>query len=320
MKTIYLIHGWGGNPKSEPWFEWLKKGCEKRKWRLIIPEMPETDTPKINEWIEKLDETIKNDNEIYLIGHSIGAQAIMRFLEKKELKVKGIIFVAGWFNLLETAYEDESEKEIAKPWLETSIDYEKVKKGTEKILAIFSNNDSCVPVSDSEIFKEKLNARIIIKENQEHFNDTKQIKEIIDFIEDIFKEFLELLKDLKSEDWKIKIKNKTIKDIVAHMVGWEKECAEQLDEVWETQEEPWFLKTDDYDDFNKKSMEKYKDYSPEELLNEWKKLQEELEKKIIQIGEEKLRARPELFDWVFDEGDNSHYLEHLNQIKEAISK
>ena len=185
MKEIYLIHGWGGSPESEVWFGWLKEECKKRNYKLIIPKMPGTDYPKIDEWTNKLDEIIKPNEDVYLIGHSIGCQAIMRYLEKlsEKVKFKGLIFIAGWFNLLESAYEEDEEREIAKPWLETPINTKKVKEHANKILAVFSTDDSCVSSSDSEIFKEKLNADIIIKKNEGHFNDTKEIKEILEFIE-----------------------------------------------------------------------------------------------------------------------------------------
>ena len=184
MKKVFLIHGWGGSPNNKVWFGRLKKECRKRNIEFEFPEMPDTDYPKINEGIRKLNELDIDENS-YLIGHSIGNQAIMRYLEQlpKDKKVKGVVFVAGWFNLLNTAYENEEEKEIARPWLENPIDYEKIKEHVDRILAIFSTDDDCVPVSDSEIFEEKLGAEIIIKENEGHFNETPEIKEIIEFIE-----------------------------------------------------------------------------------------------------------------------------------------
>ena len=184
MTKIYLIHGWGGTPNSEGWFGWIRIECKKRKIELEIPEMPNTNYPKIGEWVKKLNQIIKPDKNTYLIGHSIGCQAIIRYLERLQgnTKFKGLIFIAGWFNLLETAYENEKEKDIAKPWLTESIDLDKVKRHSEKILAIFSDDDPCVPLSDSKIFKEKLNAEIIIKHNQGHFNETKELNEIFDVI------------------------------------------------------------------------------------------------------------------------------------------
>ena len=185
MKQIYLIHGWGGSDSSEGWFGWLKKELKKRDIEITVFNMPNTECPKIEEWVGFLKKNIKNiDEETCFLGHSIGCQAILRYLEKlpENTKIGGCIFIAGFFNLLESAYVNEEEREIAKPWIETPIDFEKVKNHTKNFLAIFSDNDDCVPVSDSEIFKEKLNAEIIIKNNEGHFNETQEIKEIIDFI------------------------------------------------------------------------------------------------------------------------------------------
>ena len=184
MKKVYLIHGWGGS-SSGGWFDWLRKELEERRINVYAFDMPETDSPKINKWVGFLENNVKNfDGDIYFVGHSVGCQAILRFLEKlpENIKIKGCVFVAGWFNLKEEASEDEEDREIARPWIETPIDCEKVKSHCDNFLAIFSDSDPYVPLSDKEIFKEKLNAEIIIKNNQEHFNEAEKIEEALKFI------------------------------------------------------------------------------------------------------------------------------------------
>jgi len=185
MKKLYLIHGWGGSPSNEGWFGWLRKECEKRNIQIEIPQMPNTDEPKIEEWVGLL-ETFKDINEeTYFIGHSVGAQTILRFLEKlpEGKKVAGVAFVAGWFNLKEEIYGEEGEeetKEIAEPWIKTPINYDKVKSHTENFIAIFSDDDPYVPVSDEKLFRERLNAKIIMKENEGHFNESREIPELLE--------------------------------------------------------------------------------------------------------------------------------------------
>jgi uncharacterized protein len=182
MKKVYLIHGWGGNSSSEPWFSWLKRQLLKNKIEFHSFDFPDTDNPKIKEWVDFLDSNIKElDDETYLIGHSIGCQTIMRYLEKlpNNKKIAGCIFVAGWFNLKGLSQE---EKEIAKPWLETLLDFNQIKKHTNNFLVILSDNDPSVPLTDEIIFKEKLGARVIIKHNEEHFNKTQEIKELLEAI------------------------------------------------------------------------------------------------------------------------------------------
>lgn len=185
MKQIYLVHGWGGNPNSEAWFKWLREECKKRNYKLVIPEMPDTDYPKIDAWVGKLKEVVKNlDEDTYFIGHSIGCQGILRYLETVNNKIGGVILVAPWMFLDANTIEEEGEdvKDMAKPWMETPINWGKIKRLTDNFAAIFSTDDPYVPQDNQEIFREKLNAKIVIRRNNGHFNDTKEIKEIFSFI------------------------------------------------------------------------------------------------------------------------------------------
>ncbi|MFH1455946.1 MAG: alpha/beta hydrolase [archaeon] len=176
MKRIFLIHGWDGNPKN-CWFPWLKQKLEEKGFQVIVPKMPNAEEPKINVWVPFLTELVKEvDEETYFVGHSIGCQTIMRFLETQTNKIGGIIFVAGFFNL--PYLETEEEKIIAKEWIETPIDTEKIKSLTQNIIAIFSDNDEDVPLSDSKLFRERLNAKIIIEKEKGHFDDSANIKEL----------------------------------------------------------------------------------------------------------------------------------------------
>jgi uncharacterized protein len=187
MKKAYLIHGWGGNNSSEVWFGWLKEQLKNEKIEVIAFNMPNTENPKIEEWIPFLQKNIKDiDQETYFIGHSIGCQAVLRYLETLEpsIKVRGCIFVAPWMELDKNTIEEEGEEviQIAKPWMETPIDFNKIKKHTKNFLAIFSDNDPYVPLTEIDRFKKELDSKIILKKDEEHFNKTKEIKEIIEFI------------------------------------------------------------------------------------------------------------------------------------------
>ncbi|PIU75687.1 hypothetical protein COS75_02970 [Candidatus Pacearchaeota archaeon CG06_land_8_20_14_3_00_35_12] len=176
-KRVFIIHGWGGTPK-EAWFPWLEKELEKRNFYVEIPKMPDTENPKINSWTNYIKKVVgKADKNTFFVGHSIGCQAIMRYLEKlpEKTKVGGVVFVAGWFNLM--GLEPE-EKPIAKPWLETPINFRKIKQHTKKFIAIFSGNDYYVPLSDEKLFKKRLNAKTIIKNNQGHFDESENIRKL----------------------------------------------------------------------------------------------------------------------------------------------
>ncbi|MEK6878344.1 MAG: alpha/beta hydrolase [Nanoarchaeota archaeon] len=182
MKRAFIIHGWGGNP-NERWLVWLKRELEKRGFKVEVPAMPDTEHPRIEPWIGKIKEIVKNvDEDCYFVGHSIGCQAIMRYLEQLEKgkKVGGVVFVAPWMELDEATIEEEGEEsvEIVKPWVETSINFEKVKSHFYKSISIFSVDDPYVPLKQKEIFYKKLNSKIIILENKGHFTEEDGIFEL----------------------------------------------------------------------------------------------------------------------------------------------
>ncbi len=139
--------------------------------------------------------------------------------------------------------------------------------------------------------------------------------------------FIAYLKKLKPEDWRVKISTTwTVKDVVAHMVGWEKGDGEVIKKSWETKKPPWFYLTDDFDEFNKKSVEYYRRYTPAQLIVEWEMWREKVHDEITAIGRAKLQSRPELFRWLFEDENSehrespTHYEHHYQQIKDALKK
>jgi len=177
-KRVFIIHGWESSP-SEGWFPWLKKELEKRDFQTKVPAMPETDYPRIDIWVPFLAKLVKNpDKDTYFVGHSIGCQTIMRYLETINGKIGGAVFVGGWVSLTPMAIRSQEDREIVKPWLEKPIDFEKVKKATRNFVAIFSDNDPFVPLENSKTYKKKLGAKIIIQHNKGHFSGSDNIKKL----------------------------------------------------------------------------------------------------------------------------------------------
>lgn len=176
-KRVFIVHGWGGDPE-EGWFPWFKKELEGRGFEVIIPSMPNSDNPVIEEWVEHFGKTVgEPDQKTYLVGHSIGCQTIMRYLEKlpEASRVGGVVFIAGWFTLSNLEPEEEP---IAKPWLETPINCEKIKQHLDKFVAIFSDDDPYVSAANQTLFAEKLGAKVIMEHGKGHFSGDDNISEL----------------------------------------------------------------------------------------------------------------------------------------------
>lgn len=176
QKRVFLIHGWGGAPENA-WFPWLKNKLEERGFLVSVPLMPNADKPTISDWVLEIEGVVgESDSETYFIGHSIGCQAILRYVETIDREVGGVVCVAGFFKLLN--FETEEEKLIAKPWLETPINFEKVKSVVKKMVAIFSDNDPDVDLGNKELFESYLGAKTLVEHNKGHFSDDALVKEL----------------------------------------------------------------------------------------------------------------------------------------------
>jgi len=183
-KRVFIIHGWDGNP-NEAWLGWLRDELNRKDFEVISPQMPNADKPEINEWVAFLSELVGEPNEQdFFVGHSIGCQTIMRYLEKiYPKKIRGAIFVAGWFNLVNL--ENQASEEIAESWIKTPINFEKVKNVADNFTVFLSDTDEWVPLSDKELFEERIGAKVIVQENKGHFtedDDAEQIPEILELI------------------------------------------------------------------------------------------------------------------------------------------
>lgn len=177
MKRLFIVHRWEGNPNGD-WYPWVKEQLKETHDTEILP-MPNPDEPTIAEWVNFLKEHVGiPDNNTYFIGHSIGCQTILRYLETlpDQVQIGGVILVTPWMTLTKEA--TEGSEDITDPWLRTPIDWANVKKHTHNFTAIFSTNDPFVPLSNVDIFKEKLGAKIIMEENKGHMTDEDDINEV----------------------------------------------------------------------------------------------------------------------------------------------
>lgn len=177
-KRVFIIHGWDGYPE-EGWFPWVKKELEQKGFKVQIPAMPKSSEPEIKAWVDHISKLVgKADKNTFFVGHSIGCQAVMRYLEGLEDKEKvgGVVFVAGWFVLSDK--ETEEEKRIAKPWIETPIDIVKVKKHCGKFTAIFSDDDDVIPPENKKLFEERFGIQAVVEHEKGHFSGGDGVTEL----------------------------------------------------------------------------------------------------------------------------------------------
>jgi hypothetical protein len=187
-KRVVIVHGWGATPDSD-WHPWLKRMLIERGFEVIVPQMPDSDNPHINTWVPYLAEVAgRVDENTYFVGHSIGCQAIIRYAAGllPGIKIAGAIFVAGWFHLNQDGMTDE-EKEVVAEWSYSTVNLPRIREHISKSVALFSDNDPYVPISEADIFERELGSKIIVHPKRGHFTSEDGVLELHAALNEILK-------------------------------------------------------------------------------------------------------------------------------------
>ena len=164
VKKVIIVHGWQGSPQGN-WFPWLKTELEKLGHEVLVPAMPNADHPQQSAWVAHLHKVIGSaDPHPYLVGHSLGVIAILRYLETlpEGEEVGGAILVAGFSQPIGKAALDS--------FFTAPLDYQKVKRAARSFIAIHSDNDPYVPIAQGELLRDEIGAQLVIMKNAGHVN------------------------------------------------------------------------------------------------------------------------------------------------------
>lgn len=188
------------------WHGWLASELQKKDWKVICPQMADKDIPRIESWTKQLSAAVLEfgglDENTYFVGHSIGCQTIIRFLEQASEnytgKIGGVVFVAPFLTHIENLVDENNEQQrnnrelmiqIDNEWAQTPVDFVKVKSIINKNTAIFSDNDMHVSLENKKIFEEKLNSKTVVLHSRGHFSPvtdkTLELGEVLTELEDI---------------------------------------------------------------------------------------------------------------------------------------
>lgn len=164
MKRAIIVHCWGGN-SNYAWYPWAKTELEKIGYVVYVPNMPDSDSPKLATWLPHLKQVIgESDEELVLIGHSIGTVTIMRYLESlKSSQVGKVILVAG--------FTDQLGFSELENFFETRLEFDNIKSKSKNGFAIIqSDNDPFVSEQYGTRLQEELSAKLTIKPGAKHMS------------------------------------------------------------------------------------------------------------------------------------------------------
>jgi hypothetical protein len=196
-KQILIIHGGNTFAKQSDYIDYLKiTEIDKSRlystidWKQTIsdrlgdnyevlnPRMPNASYARYDEWkiyFEALTKVLENN--VILIGHSLGGIFLAKYLSENKFPKK----IDALF-LLAAPYEENGES-LGDFKLGTNLD--KVNKQVKKIYILHSEDDPVVPMTDSDKYISALpSAELVVFEDKGHFN-TEEFSGLVYLIKDI---------------------------------------------------------------------------------------------------------------------------------------
>jgi excinuclease ABC subunit B len=162
IKKVIILHGKDKTSK-DVWYPWLKKELEKKQYVVSSPDLPDTNNPDMEKWVEEIKKLEPDENTI-IIGHSRGGVAVLKYLEKSKKKIKQAILVAT----NNTGFE---------------YDFAKINKSCSNFVILHSKDDNVVPYEDGVYISERTSGLLLSFEDKIHFGNSSKTFEIPEILE-----------------------------------------------------------------------------------------------------------------------------------------
>lgn len=177
MKSM-IIPGNGGENMSQFWYPYVKTELEKEGFEVISENMPDPVLAREKYWVPFIEEKLSGEENAILIGHSSGAIAALRYLEKH--KAQGAVLIAAYHTDLGLKDEKKSG------YFDRPFDWKKIKANSKWIIQFSAVNDPVIPIEEAKYVRDKLNSEYHELKDKGHYTDT-EFPEILEEIKKKFK-------------------------------------------------------------------------------------------------------------------------------------
>ncbi|OIP79950.1 hypothetical protein COW94_05175 [Candidatus Peregrinibacteria bacterium CG22_combo_CG10-13_8_21_14_all_44_10] len=162
MKNVVICHCYGCAPDSN-WFPWLRGELEKEGFVVRVPDFGQANVPDYHKWHGALESSLEGlqPDETILVGHSLGAALIPRFLGGWDKgPFKATFLVAAPF--------DNVGWKVLQPFFDNSDLASSAGSKMGKLTLINSDDDPYIPVDHADKYKDLFGGDIIVEHAMEH--------------------------------------------------------------------------------------------------------------------------------------------------------
>ena len=186
MRNAILIHGMPSqeeyfdpaspSPSCNHWFSWLQRQLILNRILTQTPEMPTPYSPRYADW-DAVFRQFQLSQDTLLVGHSLGAGFLLRWLSENSVEVGRVALVAPWL---------DPNNRLSSGFLDFAIDPELASQ-TKRTVVFISDDDDQEELVSVDTLKSKVQ-HISVKEFQgkghfilEHMG-TEEFPELLDYL------------------------------------------------------------------------------------------------------------------------------------------
>ncbi|MBP9711841.1 MAG: serine hydrolase family protein [Candidatus Pacebacteria bacterium] len=180
MKKVFMVHGFQGEPNGG-WRPWLMGKLARMDIWACALSMPTPAKPLAQEWVNKIaSEVGQPDDETFLVGHSLGVPAVLRYLDSLPdgANFGGALLASGFARKIEDDTNDDINNFAAQPF-----NFEHIKKVCKNFVVVHGDNDSSVPFEHAAELSKSLNCKLITIPNGGHLNGSSGWHELPEALE-----------------------------------------------------------------------------------------------------------------------------------------
>jgi predicted alpha/beta hydrolase family esterase len=93
MKSVLLLHGWGGK-KETHWLSWLETLLIQNAYEVLFPKIPNNYNPNLDKWMVQIEKYVTEFQPDTVVAHSLGALAWWHYQERSNYHLETLISVA----------------------------------------------------------------------------------------------------------------------------------------------------------------------------------------------------------------------------------
>ncbi|MFA5061386.1 MAG: alpha/beta fold hydrolase [Candidatus Pacearchaeota archaeon] len=159
--NFILLHGYTGSPKNN-FFPWLKKELENRKYKVLVPELPNTKNPDYLEQVKFVLDNLHFDENTILLGHSLGGAVSLKVVESLKKPIKKLILASGFV-------EPNSKDKKYVNTFDWKFNFDKIRKNVKEIIILKDINDKEIRKNSAKRIKDAIGGEIIeFKAKEQH--------------------------------------------------------------------------------------------------------------------------------------------------------